>query len=151
MTYEEYIASSIWQAKRKARMLLDGIRCRLCDEDGSRYRLEVHHRPGSYARIPNESIDDDLITLCARCHDLITSAIRDDRYKRREQMTPEPVEVTVHVRKEGITHGMAYHTLQIDLVCTSDHAQRADCRPPQQVGQGDQTDLVETKEDRRRL
>ena len=83
MTYEEYIASATWAEKRAARLVLDGHRCRLCDEAGTNYRLEVHHRPSSYERIPNESIADDLTTVCARCHDPITEAIRGDRYGRR--------------------------------------------------------------------
>ena len=74
MIYERYIASAAWAAKRAARLALDGGRCRLCDEDGTRYGLEVHHRPSSYALIPNESVEDDLITVCSRCHDPITAA-----------------------------------------------------------------------------
>ena len=89
MTYEEYIASSAWAAKREARLVLDGHRCRLCDEDGSRYQLEVHHRPSSYPKIPNESVEDDLITVCSRCHNAITDAVREDRYGRRELPPPD--------------------------------------------------------------
>ncbi len=80
--YATYINSTEWKRKRAARLVLDGYRCRLCDENGSRYPLEVHHRPLSYMNIPNESIEDDLVTVCSRCHEFITNAIREDRYGR---------------------------------------------------------------------
>jgi hypothetical protein len=69
--YKEYISSKDWDIKRKARLRLDGHKCRLCDEDGSRYKLIVHHRPNSYLKIPKESVENDLITVCSRCHDVI--------------------------------------------------------------------------------
>jgi 5-methylcytosine-specific restriction endonuclease McrA len=78
--YSKYISSETWATKRRARLEIDGYRCRLCDEDGKTYRLEVHHRPSSYSKIPNESVADDLITVCSRCHDHITDSQRRDRY-----------------------------------------------------------------------
>jgi hypothetical protein len=77
MQYEAYLASDSWKKKRAARLRLDGFRCRLCDcaED-----LEVHHRPSSYRRIPNESVSDDLIALCITCHQFVTNRIRGQRY-----------------------------------------------------------------------
>jgi len=42
--------------------------------------LEVHH-----LRYPERS-DDDLITVCLRCHDILTDGIRKNRLKE----TPEP-------------------------------------------------------------
>lgn len=59
----------------------DGYRCRTCDHDGSEYRLEVHHR---HYRDGDNPKDDDLITLCVVCHDLITNKIREDRYGKKE-------------------------------------------------------------------
>ncbi|MCA9980243.1 MAG: HNH endonuclease, partial [Anaerolineales bacterium] len=82
MNYEEYMRSDAWRQKREKRLEIDGHCCRMCDHDGSLYRLEVHHRPSSYKRIPNESVEDDLTTLCVRCHDLATNAIRGDRYEK---------------------------------------------------------------------
>lgn len=62
----------------------DGYRCQLnkcfgiedltgvpCDD-----RLEVHH-----LRYP-EKDDSDLITVCLRCHDIITDAVRREREKK---------------------------------------------------------------------
>ena len=80
--YERYMRSPAWKAKREARLALDGHKCRLCDEDGTRYALQVHHRPESYQRLGKESVENDLITVCERCHDLITNAIREDQIGR---------------------------------------------------------------------
>ena len=77
MRYDEYMQSSIWRKKRKDRLVLDQHSCRLCDSGDE---LEVHHRPTSYKRIPNESVEDDLITLCRTCHELITDRIRRRRF-----------------------------------------------------------------------
>jgi len=146
MIYEEYIASPIWAAKRQERLAIDGYHCRLCDEDGSRYQLEVHHRPSSYIKIPNESIADDLITLCSRCHDWATMVCREDRYGRQE-LKPIPITTNIQVRQE-INHGLANSEIQVDFVRPIDHAQRADGRPAEQMGEIAQTDLFQNEEDR---
>ena len=149
MDYIRYIASSAWSAKRKARLILDGYRCRLCDEDGSRFGLEVHHRPGSYAKMPDESIEDDLITVCSRCHALITSSIPEDRYGRRE-LQPTIETDYVHIRRE-IDHGLVRDEVQIDWISPVYIAQRADGRPNEQVVEVNQTDFLEAHKDRRGL
>ena len=147
--YQDYIGSKIWDKKRKARLEKDGNRCRLCDEDGSRFRLEVHHRPLSYGKIPNESIEDDLITLCARCHDLITSVIREDRYGGRV-LEPTIINTTIQVRQE-IDHGLENSSVSVEFVSPVTVSQRADSRPDQQVVKVDQADFVKAGKDRRRL
>jgi hypothetical protein len=146
--YTKYIASKEWAFKRKARIAMDGNRCRLCDEDGSRYQLEVHHRPMSYARIPNESVEDDLITVCSRCHNLVTSSIREDRYGKRE-LEPTIETNYVHVRLE-IDHGMDRDEVQIDWISPADNAQRTACRPAQQVDEIAEADYFQEKENGRR-
>ena len=149
MNYDKYIASPAWAAKRKARLAIDGHHCRLCDEDGSYYQLEVHHRPSSYSKIPNESIEDDLVTICARCHKLITDAIREDRYGKRE-LEPTIIITSIQVREE-ITHGLENSQISIEFVRPTDNAQRADSRSDQQVVEIDLTDFVQENKDRRRL
>ena len=141
VTYLEYIKSPYWARKRVARLKLDDNRCRLCDEDGTRFRLEVHHRPSSYELIPNESVDDDLITLCSRCHELITDVIREDRYGKRE-FEPPILDVTVVTRKE-IKHGMANDELQVDRCSPVYNAQRANGRSDKQVVEIDETDYLQ--------
>ncbi len=76
-----YYQSTQWQKKRQERLELDNHRCRFCDEDGTNYHLEIHHRPSSYAKIPNESVINDLITVCVFCHNIITERIRRRRYE----------------------------------------------------------------------
>lgn len=148
--YERYIASVTWGKKRDARLALDGYACRLCDEDGTRYRLQVHHRPSSYRRMPNESIQDDLITLCSRCHDLVTSAIRGDRYERQPLPTLTMI-ATVKIRTEEDSHGMANTEISIDIIGPADHAQRPDSRPAEQMVASDQKDFIQARQDRRGL
>lgn len=149
MTYEQYIGSATWASKRAARLAQDDYRCRLCDEDGTRYRLEVHHRPSSYARIPEESVGDDLITVCVRCHDLVTATIRSDRYAVQcYEVGVIPPQV---MARQEMRCGLATRELQIGVIGTPDHAQRPDCRPYQQVGEGDQAYFGQAEKDRRRL
>lgn len=50
--------------------------CRVC---GSLKDLEIHHR--TYARFGKEQLDD-VTTLCSRCHELFTRAIRMQRQIR---------------------------------------------------------------------
>lgn len=78
--YEEYMRSDLWRTKREQRLIIDRHECRTC---GCKERLEVHHKPDSYAKLPNESVEDDLTTLCVWCHDLITNKIRKGRYEKK--------------------------------------------------------------------
>ena len=146
MNYNEYISSNSWKLKRETRRELDGFRCRLCDHDGSQYRLEVHHRPLSYAKIPNESVKDDLITLCSLCHEAVTNIIRDARYAKREL---EPAFIQISIKE--IHHGMERNEIQVDFIRPVDNAQRANGGPVEQVRQAIEIDFIETGKDGRRL
>ncbi len=79
--YNQYIQSPQWKEKRLLRLKIDGHACRLCGHDGSGYHLEVHHKPLSYKKIPNESVNDDLTTLCIICHRVVTSELRRRRFE----------------------------------------------------------------------
>lgn len=147
MTYEEYMKSESWAVKRVQRLSIDDHRCRMCDHDGSSYRLEVHHRPSSYGRIPDESVEHDLTVLCSRCHELITSAIREDRYGLR-MLPVGAIESAIHVRQE-ISYGMANSEIQIDIRLSATDAQRGNGESAQQVGEVDETDFVQARQDRR--
>ena len=62
--YVNYMGKSAdWAVKRRKRLAFDGHRCVNC---GSRVGLQVHHK--SYVNFGNESVKDDLVTLCSRCH-----------------------------------------------------------------------------------
>ena len=136
--YETYMKSESWRDKRRQRVILDDYRCRLCDHDGTLWRLEVHHRPSSYAKIPNESMLHDLITLCTRCHDAVTNAIRGDRYQRRSHEVA--VQVSVVQERKELHNGMAGTEVSIDVRLPDARPQRPDSRSPQQVEQGDEGD-----------
>ena len=79
--YHKYISSPAWAEKREARKKIDGHKCRTCHHDGSQHRLEVHH--ATYDNFGHEDVENDLITLCVRCHDAITSVTRQGRYEGR--------------------------------------------------------------------
>src|SRR3990167_6798173 len=135
-----------WAAKRKKRLEIDGYRCRLCSRS---FDLEVHHNPDSYPNIPHESVEDDLTTLCKRCHDLITSAIRADRYKSRNH-TLVFVRKNVLTRKE-VHHGLASFDIQTDFIGSAVVPQRADGRPDKQVVEVTKADFVKAGKDGRGL
>jgi len=78
LLYETYINhSELWQEKRRKRLDIDKYECRIC---GDKERLQVHHKPPSYKKIPNESVEDDLTTLCEDCHEVVTDLLRRRRY-----------------------------------------------------------------------
>ncbi len=86
IAYEKYIASPEWKAKRLERIKIDNGECRGC---GSKENLEVHHKyPSGYKDIPNESVIDDLTTLCNDCHTAIHSSINKKRYDNRDIEVP---------------------------------------------------------------
>jgi 5-methylcytosine-specific restriction endonuclease McrA len=64
LSYKEYLLSDHWLDLRRKILKRDGFACRLCN---ARTDLNVHHR--SYERIGRER-EDDLITLCRRCHEI---------------------------------------------------------------------------------
>lgn len=72
--YQSYIRSVEWQQKRKERLALDNHHCKNC---GGKQGLEVHHK--SYDGFLNESVVDDLVTLCSDCHDRVTLISRKKR------------------------------------------------------------------------
>jgi 5-methylcytosine-specific restriction endonuclease McrA len=83
MILEEYYRSTLWKSKREKRLEIDKKECRFC---GATEYLQVHHKPQSYSKIPEESVEDGLTTLCVSCHDAITNKIRAERYEGRPIM-----------------------------------------------------------------
>ena len=146
MNYERYMQSAEWAAKRAERLEIDGHRCRTCGHTGEQWGLQVHHV--TYERLGDEDVEKDLITLCASCHEAITSVIRSRRYEGRSYEVPA-VSTTIILRQEYNTYGMANTKVSIDFVSGLDHAQRADGKSVEQVGKVDETDFIQARQDRR--
>lgn len=65
VSYKQYMESSAWKEKRKAKLREADYKCERC---GSAKNLTVHHL--TYAHLRNEPLDD-LIVLCWNCHNQI--------------------------------------------------------------------------------
>ena len=77
-SYDEYMISECWRLKRCERLRIDSFECRTCTEKN---KLEVHHR--HYKKpFGEESVDDDLITLCSKCHDAISKRMGHGKYRK---------------------------------------------------------------------
>ena len=67
MNYDDYRHTEVWKKLRNKRKRMDNYRCQKC---GTGINIEVHHM-----RYPDvwgmESVEDDLVTLCATCHALV--------------------------------------------------------------------------------
>lgn len=77
MTYNEYLQTPEWQAKRSKRLQIDHFKCQKC---GRPMDLQVHHL--TYANIGHENVNTDLITLCKNCH----QEIEDEKASYRERV-----------------------------------------------------------------
>ena len=147
MNYERYMQSAEWAAKRAARLEIDNHRCRTCGHTGEQWPLQVHHV--TYERLGNEDVENDLITLCASCHEAITNVIRSRRYEGRSYEV-SPVSTTITTRIE-VNYGMANAQVQVDFIGGPDHAQRAYGESDRQVCKVDETDFIQARQDRRGL
>lgn len=63
IAYLEYLKSEHWRVLRRAVIHRDGMKCVRCP---ARVRLQAHHK--FYRDRFEDSIPDDLITLCRTCH-----------------------------------------------------------------------------------
>ena len=71
-SYAEMLRSPLWQKKRLEIMQRDDFTCQHC---GCKEReLQVHHRVYHKGAKPWEYEDNELITLCDRCHEAETDA-----------------------------------------------------------------------------
>lgn len=62
-SYDDYLKSPAWEAKRKEILERDGRRCTVC---GTAKNLEVHHL--TYDHFGDE-LPEELVTLCRKCHE----------------------------------------------------------------------------------
>ena len=62
--YDDYLHTEVWRELRNKRLKMDFFRCVCC---GTGKNVSVHHL--NYPDVwGTESVEDDLITLCASCH-----------------------------------------------------------------------------------
>lgn len=66
-TYAEKLKSPLWQRKRLEIMQRDGFACRECEDSES--TLHVHHLRYIKGNDPWEYDQEDLLTLCEKCHE----------------------------------------------------------------------------------
>lgn len=67
MTYKEQLLHPNWQRKRLEILQRDDFCCRLCCDTET--TLHVHHKQYAKGRMAWEYPNDELVTLCAECHD----------------------------------------------------------------------------------
>ena len=78
-SYAEYMQSECWRLKRGQRLWIDKKKCRTCH---STEKLEVHH--ANYNKpLGDENVEDDLITLCEKCHDAISKRLGHGKYSKK--------------------------------------------------------------------
>ena len=142
--YEAYMASAEWRALRSRALERDRNQCQTCLSEDD---LEVHHK--TYERLGNELMED-LITLCHDCHEAITTVIRRRRY-RDHTIDPSPTERSSIKIEEVWNNGSEEITVSPTGRLAPNPAQWADSRPAEQICQGDEANLVETRQDGRRL
>ena len=68
--YEKYLQSERWATLSSITKHLAGYRCQVCC--GAEIQLEVHHR--TYENLGKPAEIDDLIALCADCHEIFHAA-----------------------------------------------------------------------------
>ena len=67
--YKKYIRSPEWEQKKAERLEIDGHKCAMCGRPESKCRngLQCHHT--NYKKpLGQESVYDDLVSLCPSCH-----------------------------------------------------------------------------------
>jgi 5-methylcytosine-specific restriction endonuclease McrA len=81
MTYAEKLLDYRWQLKRQEILERDNYTCQRCSSDGC--ILQVHHLHYYPKHEPWEYENEDLITLCDKCH-----AVVDVKIPKEEIMNP---------------------------------------------------------------
>lgn len=67
LTYKEQLLDPRWQRKRLEILQRDEFICQVCFDGES--TLHVHHKHYHKGRMPWEYEDEELVTLCASCHE----------------------------------------------------------------------------------
>jgi hypothetical protein len=72
MDYSEKLRKPAWQKRRLKILERDGWKCTLCNDTDT--ELQVHHK--KYTGEPHEAPDEDLITVCKWCHEIVEMFIK---------------------------------------------------------------------------
>jgi len=70
-SYSDLLKSPKWQKKRLEILQRDKFTCQSCNDDIN--TLHVHHLHYEKGLLPWEYENEDLVTLCEKCHDAISS------------------------------------------------------------------------------
>jgi len=84
-TYSELLQHPKWQRKRLKIFSRDNWTCRTCGDTET--TLHCHHKKYTYGNTPWEYPDEDLITLCKTCHDIVGMLKKDENHLDIETMS----------------------------------------------------------------
>jgi hypothetical protein len=126
--YEAYLDSNEWVLKRKKVLARDNHQCQTwLAHTGP---LEVHHK--TYENLGDEPLSD-LITVCRRCHEQLTSVIRADRYSTRVMPTTDTQRSTPLDNRKIFDNVVQVPTLQDSRRVTPAAPQWATGRSPERI------------------
>lgn len=146
LKYEKHIASPEWKQKRLERIAIDNNQCRLC---GSTDRLEVHHKwPSGYYNLPNESVQDDLTTLCNRCHEAFHNSMNEREYQNKSAVLNTVPETA---KRKLTSYGMESSKISTSRNMPDDPTQRRFSEPDELSSKSYETYIGQTKKDRGRF
>lgn len=84
-TYQELLLTEQWKRRRKEILEIDCYQCEICK---SNKELNVHHTIYIENRLPWNYSDNQLMTLCANCHEReheIIKAKKNNRLRQRNE------------------------------------------------------------------
>ena len=129
LSRDRRIYGPVYRSLREPVLSRDGNRCRTCNEDGTKYGLQTHHR--YYPRDDAGNTMDHLTTLCTQCHDVITDHQRRERDEgsrgttREEQETRDQrplvmktpsIEVVVEERPRSTARPQIKQSIRVDIL-----------------------------------
>lgn len=136
---------------RKARLELDNYECQLsklfgiaelsgkpCSEE-----MEVHHI--TYERYSEEEVED-LVTVCRRCHDILTDAIRSERYTATRKDLTRRKEYLETPKADPKENKSGKANIHYQRGSTFADAQRAACRPERPIRTPNEENLKQAEE-----
>ena len=73
ISYIELLKDPRWQKKRLEILQRDNFTCQICPRTKTKSTLQVHHKKYIKGKNPWEYENEDLITVCEQCHEIITN------------------------------------------------------------------------------